>query len=67
MLHARTRAHTYPDALSLLQELLELYDKIGHSKKMGIMYQANVITDVSAGLQADREGVCAGWRMCEVR
>ena len=48
------------------QELLELYDKIGHTKKMGITYSANSITNVSAGLQAEREGVCEGWRMCQV-
>ena len=28
---------------------LELYDKIGHTKKMGIVYSANTVTDVSVG------------------
>ena len=52
--------------LHAVQELLELYDKIGHTKKMGIMYSANTVTDVSAGLQAEREGVRTGWRIGKV-
>ena len=50
----------------LAQELLELYDEIGHTKKMGIVYSANAVTDVSAGFQAEREGVCTGWRIGKV-
>ena len=49
-----------------MQELLELYDKIGHTKKMGIVYTASTITDVGVGLQAEQQGVCVGWRICKV-
>ena len=48
------------------QELLGLYDKIGQSKKMGIKYAGNTITDVNVGQQAEREGVCKGWRIGNV-
>ena len=49
-----------------MQVLLDLYDKIGHTKKMGIVYAGNTITDVSAGLNAERQGVSVGWKIIEV-
>ena len=49
-----------------MQVLLDLYDKIGHTKKMGIVYAGNTITDVSAGLSAERQGGSAGWKIITV-
>ena len=43
-----------------------MYDKIEHTKKMGIVYSANVITDVSAGGTAQRLGVQQGWKILAV-
>ena len=40
------------------QELLALYDEIEHTKRMGIEYVGSSITDVRAGLSAERLGVC---------
>ena len=48
------------------QDLFELYDKIGHTKKMGITYTRNMVSAVSVGLQAEREGVCTGWQIGKV-
>ena len=47
-------------------ELLEMYDQIHHTKEMGIRYHGNTITDLIAGLSAERQGVCVGWRIYEV-
>ena len=49
-----------------IKALLELYDQIGHTKKMGIVYAGNTITDVSAGLSAERQGVSVGWKIITV-
>ena len=49
-----------------IKGLMELYDKIRHTTKMGFTFSANSVTNVSAGLQAEREGVCKGWRICAV-
>jgi hypothetical protein len=49
-----------------LKEIVDIYDKIGHTKKMGIVYAGNTITDVSAGLSAERQGVSAGWKIHKV-
>ena len=49
-----------------MQALLELYDKINHTKKMGIVYAGNMITDVSAGFSAERQGVFVGWKIVQV-
>ena len=49
-----------------IQDAVALYDKIGKTKKLGIVYSANTIANVSAGLQAEQQGVCTGWRICEV-
>ena len=43
-----------------------LYGKISHTKSMGIAYLGNAVKQVSPGLQAEREGVCIGWRIIEV-
>ena len=47
-------------------ELLDLYDSIEHSKKLGIAYAGNTVTEVSAGGQADRLGVRPGWRISSI-
>jgi hypothetical protein len=52
--------------LHTLQELLDLYDKLEHTKKMGIVYSANRVTDVSSGTSAERMGVQPGWRIAVV-
>ena len=41
---ARTRAHVRT------QELLDSYNKIEHTKKMGIVYAGNTVTRVVAGI-----------------
>ena len=47
-------------------ELLEVYDRIGRSKRIGFQYSRNEVTEVAPGLQAEREGVHRGWRIREV-
>ena len=55
-----TGAHAYA------QELLGLYDNIGHSKKMGIVYGGNTVKNTVAGTSAERQGVKSGWRIAMV-
>lgn len=64
--HACARARTRTLARGRAQALLELYDRMGHSKRIGFKYSRNTVTDVVPGLQAEREGVSMGWRIGEV-
>ena len=57
----RTHEHTHT-----LQELLDVYNKIGDTKKMGVAYCCNTVIGINEGLQAERKGVCAGWRIDKV-
>ena len=63
---ASTRETAERSGANLQQELLSLHDKIEHTKKMGIVYLANVITDVSSGCTAQRLGVQQGWKILAV-
>ena len=49
------------------KDLLGLYDKIGHTKKIGIAYASNVVTEVTAGLAAEQQGVEPKWKISEVQ
>ena len=57
-LHTRTHVHT--------QELLGLYDTIERTKKMGIVYGDNTVTNTVPGTSAERQGVKSGWRIAVV-
>ena len=48
------------------QQMLGLYDKIGHTKRRGISYASNNVTAVTAGLAAEQQGVQPQWKICEV-
>ena len=62
-----TQPHTHTHSCgALTQALHELYDKIGHTKKMGVVYTGSIVTDVRAGLAAERQGVCVGWKFSKV-
>ena len=39
---------------------------MAHSKKTGIVYTGNMVTDVYAGLSAGRQGVQQQWRIGKV-
>ena len=45
------------------KELLALYDKIEHTKRMGIVYTGNLIDQVKPGGKAERFGVQKGWKI----
>ena len=62
----RPQAHARPCMHMRVQELLDLYDKLEHTKKMGIVYSANRVSDVSSGTSAERMGVQPGWQIAVV-
>ena len=39
---------------------------IEHTKKMGIMYVGNTVTDIVPGTSAERQGVQPGWQIAVV-
>ena len=43
-------------AIVILQELADMYDKLHHTKMMGIEYTANTILGMHAGLSAEAQG-----------
>lgn len=46
-----------------MQELADMYDKLHHTKMMGIEYTANTILGMHAGLSAEAQGVQKGWKI----
>ena len=66
--HPRTHAHmeVHQHTHTLTQELVDLYDMIEHTKKMGIRYVGNEVTDVFPGASAERQGVQPGWQIAVV-
>ena len=66
--HPRTHAHmeVHQHTHTLTQELLDLYDMIEHTKKMGIRYVGNEVTDIFPGASAERQGVQPGWQIVVV-
>jgi len=49
-----------------MKDLDDLYDKLHHTKMMGIEYTGNTVLDMHKGLRAEAQGVQKGWKVGEV-